>query len=363
MDNLIYILKIFCFFLMIFIMYKVAKKTERNKKKLSWGAIILLSTLIGLYSFVCTAHPFVMDKEIYAIKFENDIYSSQVKNESLGLWMLEKTIHIFTYNPNIFFFIVAFFYAFITLVAYRKARNASALTMLLLGLSEYFFFGYYQLKQCIAVAIVTLALVEYENGYKIKSLILVILAIFFHESALIIIPTIIIWKGTDKKVVRVIGYISLICCTLFFNHITSLIIKIVINNVPFLAEQLSIYISEGSIITSKNIFTIFKGVPFYFVTIYGIVKRKEYLNKIEDYDKYLMLSCFTCFTIILSYYMYWMFRLGTYYYMNFFILATQIYGKIENKKLRKFYLYFEIMTLAGLALKLWMQYYFIYGGI
>ena len=92
---------------MILIVFRVIKKIEEKNKKISVISAVFLSLFMGCYSFVCTAHPYVMDKRVYSLKFSSDIYLGQVKEDSIGLWGLENLIHKVTYNPDVLFFIIA----------------------------------------------------------------------------------------------------------------------------------------------------------------------------------------------------------------------------------------------------------------
>lgn len=361
---MIYVLKTIIFYAILLLTFFIASQYNMKNKKLSYKTIIILTLIISLYSFVSTAHPYVMDKRVYAIKFSKDIYLEQVKSESTGLYYLEDNMHRVTYNPDILFFVVAFIYTFITLVAYKKSKRAKPFALLLLLLSEYMFFGFYQLKQCLAIALVTLGMVEHENNHKIKAYLLIALAIIFHEAALITIPLLILLKGSNNKLIRIFEYISFILIVLFFYPITNFILRFIIKLVPFLAYQLTIYINEsGSFITDLNFLTALKGLPFYVITTVGLLKRQELHDKIPNYDRYLTITFFISITIILSTYMYWFFRFGTFYYLFAFILAQELFEYIKDPKNKLLYLILVPGTLLALGVKLWLQYYFIYGGI
>ena len=359
MEYLIYILKIIMYFAIILITYKVLK----NSKKDSMCTIILLTIILSSYSFISTAHPYVMDKRVYAIRFINDIYQTQVKNDSLGLYLIESLTHKFTYNADVLFFIVAFIYFFITLIAFKKAK-AKPFALLLLLLSEYPFFGYYQLKQCLAIAFITLGLVEYDNKNKLKAYLYIVIACLFHEAALITIPLLIMLKGSNKRIIRTIEYLFFILSVLFFYPITNYIAKVFIKVVPFLQEQLTIYLNEtGNFKTSINLLTMLKGIPFYIIAGVALFKRNKLSKKINNYDRYLTITIFISLTIVLSTYMYWFFRFGTFYYLFAFILATHLLDDMKESKDKLLFVLLTAGTFLALSIKLWIQYYFIYGGI
>ena len=361
-DLLIYMFKIILYFFMIFVIYFIVKKKYNLNKKLSSGIKILISSMITCYSAISTAYPFVMDKAIYALKFSSDIYSEQVFNDSLGLWIIEKILHIFTYNPSVLFLLTTFIFSYIILTAYNRAKDAKPITLLLLLTSEYFIFSFYQIKQCVATAFVTLGLVEYFNKNKKLGFLCFVIAIIFHESAIIIFPIIFLLRGTSKKILRILEYIIFLVCIIFFNQISYLVIKFIVFLVPSMGNQLSLYINNGNVIIDSNFMTILKGLPFYLITFFALLQRKN-ISKQDNYDKYLILSCFNCVTIMLSGYMYWMFRIGIYFYFSNFVLATIVYENFKLKQNKKIYIFTLMLILIILLLKLLIQYYFKYGGI
>lgn len=358
----IYILKIMIYIVMLFCIYFIVKKEYLKKKKLSNGIKLFISLLFMGYSIISTAHPYVMDKAIYALKFSSDIYAKEVLRESVGLWLVEHLLHFFTYNPMVLFSVISFAFTYIILTAYNKCEEAKPISLLLLLVSEFFIFSFYQLKQCIATALITLSLVEYFNNKKLISFVYIFIAILFHESALIIIPVLILLKGSKNRLVRLLEYLLFIVFILFFNQINNTIIRVVIYIIPSLSEQMSIYINDYSIITNANFMTTLKGIPFYIITVISILERKSLKDK-KCIDSYILLSCINCMTIILSGYMYWLFRFGIYFQFSNIILATYVIDSFKNEYNKKIFK----LVIAGifllLTIKLWVQYYFNYGGI
>lgn len=362
-NSIIYILKTILYFVMIFSIYFIVRRKKKLNQKLKFSTKFFISLLIASYSILATAHPYVMDKAIYALKFSSDIYLSQVFNESIGLGLYEMFLHLFTYNPMILFSLTTFIFSYIILTAYDKCEEAKPITLLFLLISEFLFFSFYQIKQCLAVSLVTLGFVEYFNENKKIAIFYFIIAVLFHESSLIVFPILFLLKGTSSSIIRVIEYSLFAICILFFNEITSMLLKIVTTLIPALENQVSIYTNNGSIVTSNYFLTILKGLPFYIIVFFALLQRKRNYKTKKNYDKYLILSCFNCLTIILSGYMYWMFRFGIYFYFPTFILATYVYDGFYRLNDKKIFLFTTITIFVALAVKLWLQYYFQYGGI
>ena len=376
-DGLIYILKIFYYFFFVFMLYSIAlhyKNDKKEKKKIynqskkkyiiPITCIILLSLIFGYYSIICGRYPYVSDRLNYAFRFLDDIYLPAVKNESLGLYWIELFLHLFTYEPKVLFFTIAFLYVLLTLIAYNMYDDAEPFSLLLLGLSAYFSFGCYLFKQCIAIALIALSIAMYEKNKKVISIILIILAICFHEAAWIVVPVYFALYFSKSKKIRIIEYLIITICAIFFRQINQVMISAITNIIPNMSYQLSLYLNDsGGMNLDINLLTAFKGVPFYFITIFGYLKKNELEHKIKNYDKYMFLCFFVSITTFLSTYMYWMYRFATFFYFPVFIFASRIFHELENK--REKILFFEgtVLLLFVLTLRLWIQYYFKYGGL
>ena len=361
-ELLIAFLKVLLFYIIIFFIYFVAKDKYNKNKKLGVKFIVLASFLFVIYSYVCTARPFVMDKIIYALKFSSDYYLPQVYNDSIGLWLLTRFLHIFSYNPYFLFNAVVFVYIFITLVAYDTCDESKPNVLLFLLLSEYPFFGFYQLKQCLAISLITLGLVYYFKNEKLKFYILFVFALLFHESSLIVLPVLFLLKLSTKKFYKYMYVILFSIFMILFVPISNYLISFIIKFVPFLSRQISVYLNEQSGISiSFNFFTILKGLPYF------IIIGFTFLFKNSNFDlknsNYIDLCLVNCMFIIMSIFMYWFFRFGTYFIFFNCLLASSIYensNNLFNKKLFKIMLCFVFIVLG---VKLWFQYYLIYGGI
>lgn len=359
-----YILKIFLYFFVIYIIYLFSNNSYVKKnKKLSIFLIILFSIFMGVYSIYCGQAGFSSDRGNYALKFSNDIYSTLVYNNSVGLYYLEKVLHFFSYNPKLLYFSVTFIYYFITLLSYNNIEEATPKTLLLLGLSTYGLLGFYLFKQALAIAFISLAYSFItKDGKKLKALLCVLVAITFHESAWIVVPLYFASTFSSKGLKRYLTYFLLIICTVFFDKINTILISL-FNYIPNISVQISSYLNEdGGISNQLNYATALKGIPFYIITILGIMYRKNMKDKIVNYDFYMILCFFASITSILSVNMYWMWRLGTFCYFPIFIFFSNL-SRMSKKNRNTSLLFLSVyLIMFGLNLKLLIQYYFKYGG-
>lgn len=374
MEKMIYILKIIYYLFFVYLMYEIGKKyykkIEENKEskikkriKISIIAILLLCSIYGIYSIICGQTPEAGDRYNFAFRFENKGYSSFVKNESIGLFWLENILHFFTWDSRALFFICAFLHLFLTLIAYKISDKAEPLVLLAMGMSSYLVLGFYMFKQSIAISLIAIAFALLEKNKKFTALIATFFAICFHESAWIVIPLYFAMFCSKNKIIRSLEYLILVICLLFFNNLNQIIIGVVTKIIPGMSGQLDHYLNEnGQIIRNFNFMTILKGIPFYFITVFGFVKRKNLKEKIDNYDKYMICSFFTSIATIASMFMYWMYRFALYCYFPVFIFASLIHKELKENERIIFSFCFYIISFL-LTLRLLFQYYFLYGGI
>lgn len=362
MNTMEYIIKICYYFLLMFAIFYIAKRKYKSNNKFPIITIIFVSALYGVYSIICGKYPYVSDRLNFAFRFASDAYEEFVFNESMGLFFLEKLLHIFTYEPKVLFFVVAFIFMFVTLLAYRNLDEANPQALLLLLLSAYPTYGLYMLKQSLAVAIMFLAFSYYKKNKQI-SIICTIVAILFHESALVVIPVVLVLKLLKNNVTRKLVYIFSAIVLLGFANFNNVLISYVIKLVPALENQLSAYLNvqNGAIISNGTYLTFLKGIPFFLTFIVGLFNRKE--NENEKYNEYMFLTFFVSITFILSNYMYWLFRFGLYFYFPVFIFAERVLQNIKSEKNKMAYYICTYGLSLFLSVRLWCQYYFLYGGL
>lgn len=375
-NQMLYILKIIYYFVFIFVTYFVIIKRKNDiekeglsieqkdkKRRIGIIAIIFLCLVIGYYGIICGPNPPKLDRYNYAYRFERESQAEIVKQNSIGLYYIESFLHLFTYNADILFFAMAFIYYFLTFKAYNSYEKAEPLAILLLLLSSYGLFGFYMLKQCMAIVLIAISFAFFFKNKKLYCIIYVILALLFHESAWIVVPLYATLFGSKSKWVRILLYGVLIISLVFFNQISANLIK-VFSFIPQVEGQVSDYLNEeGGIEATNNILTILKGLPYYIITYVGFIKRKKLVDKIDNYDKFLMLSTFCSIATMMSYYMYWMWRFAAYTYFPVFIFASLIHANLEIKKEKDSFALILCGVFFALMLKLLIQYYYIYGGI
>ena len=380
MTYIIYILKILYYFAFVFLLYGLAKNAsyqrriifsagglalgqKDNEHRMLLRSVLFLCVLVGIYGIICGTVPYSADRGNYALRFANDGYLMNVKSNSVGLYWIEVVLHLFTYDPRWLFFTIPFLSLLLTLIAYNKIPETTPESLLFLGLSSYYVFSFYAFKQAPAVAFVALAFAFFFKGKKLSSALFLAVAICFHESSWIMLPVFIAMVGFKSKAIRGLTYSCLLASVLFFPQVSRYVTNIV-SSVSGMDAQISGYLDEtGAIREHLNYLTAVKGVPYYFISVVALIKRPVLKGRIDNYDKYLLLSCFTSVTVLLSTFMYWMWRFGTYCYFPVFVFASLIYREMDSFREKQQFKYCLGFLLGFFTLRSLCQYYFIYGGI
>lgn len=379
METLTYILKMLYYLVFALCLYSVAQRNAFvgssdsysgskqsfgtiviHKKRIPIVLILLFCVVIGYYGMICGQVPIASDRRNYAVRFSNDSFSETVKASSLGLYILESFLHLFSYDPYVLFFAIPFVCLALYLFAYNDWDDLTPLAMLMLVMSACINYSFYQFKQAPALGFMALSFSAFFKRKKIPCIIYLIIAIIFHESAWVMIPLYLVMLGSKNRWVRIGEFVFLAVCVVGFASLNSIMIRL-FNYIPGMSFQLQAYLNDsGAVSIDSNLATIVKGIPYYIITGVGIAQRPYLKEKINGYDKYLTLSIFGSACILISAYMYWMWRFGSYTYFPMFIFASLIHREIgKNAKVFK---YSVVLSLFFFTFRAFAQFYFLYGG-
>lgn len=336
--------------------YSNIKQNETNN---NIENMLIIAILIGGYSLICSASPYSMDRENYAYYFSKGVTGSM----TIALNVIAELLHVLTYDEDIFFFFISFLTTIIFFVAYLLYGEIKGNAVLIIGCSQCYIYSFYLLKQAPSMALASVAIfAAFHKRYGV-ALGALIASIMFHEAAIVLIPLGILLAFAEKKPVRIFIYICSIMAILLFAPLTATLITIISELLPSLFIQIEGYVNEnGNLVQEFYLMTIIKGIPYYLICFYAIIKRSTLYKKIKYYDKFLLMSVFASVATILSAYMYWMWRFGAYFYFPVLIFAYEIIQCMESKKKR----IFSYVGLCGILLFLTFRYlyqiFFLYGG-
>lgn len=370
------LLKIFIYFFLGFLCYGMLSKNdrmplaasaekERGHNTLSVVAIVILSAAWGIFSITCGGAE-DSDRTRYINRFEDDTYLYIIRDTSKGLYAIYLFLHLFTNDARVLIFITAFVFAALTYTAYNLYPQACPGALLLICVSLYFTCPFYMFKQCYAVALVALALPLLLNGRRISGLMLVLLAVFFHSSALIALAVYIMAMFFNDTLLK-ISSAALVSFVLLFTVIDSFFVD-ALSVLPQIYNRIYVlFDSNGSIQNGANFFSVLEGLPFYAITIWGYIKRKDLSDSIDNYNILLFFSLIVSLAFLASFYAYSFSRIGLFFMFPSFVLASNLKkaSQVRNGETGSsdsFVMFFIYITLFADTARLLFIYLFQYGG-
>ncbi len=364
----VYILLIFVTYKMCTVNYKgikanvgvrIASKRFNFGNRTNYLVPLFLAVIWGGYSVWSSSAVLSGDRSAYTLKFEHHYENAWTK----GVNFIANIIHATFDDVNVLFFSITFITVFAFLVVVYNNDDERKNITLFFVTSSLIINSFYLIKQAPAVAFGTIALVEVTKKRYVTTVLMILLAVLFHESALILIPLCIFYVFKDKKLIRYLCYAGMVLVVLMYGVFSSRLYIFLQRYLPDVAFDLRNYFdSSGDIIDNGSFATILKGAPVYIITYMGFRKRKELSTKIDNNYYYLMLCTFNSVCIILSMYMHWMFRLGLYAMIPGFIFGAKIIGQTKDKRSAFYYKYAIISLSLFVNLRYLAQIYFIYGG-
>lgn len=357
----------FCMFFFIYqyIKGKCSNKIDgnaiavKNESILSMDVfqMLIISFAFGLYSIYITAPELTHDRQNYAFSFRIERKLTPAMN------IIFDMIRKVTDNPKVIFFFISFLMLFLLLVACKVNRSFRPRAFLLMAVSNLLIFSYNGLKQAPAIGFIAIAVSLLLSKRYFLSVGCAIIAILFHESALIFFPILLLLLGAKKRWIRMVEYAGCLFFLIAFPKMTQIVVDILkVSGISVIEEMGGYLDATGGIAVDVNIWTAFKGIPYYLIAIFGIVCRKKMKKEIENYDKYLVMSVFTANVYMLSIYMYFMWRFAIYFYFFDFVFAAQLIDKCKYKKLASSFYYLMLIILGFVSFRYYMQYFISYGG-
>ncbi len=336
---------------------------DRQKMQMTIAMVIIIALLFTLYNVLITKmNPDVAsDRRNYALNFYG--YRS---SPSAGLTFIINQIRRFSDNVESLYYVCTLIPMAITLFAYRIYKDATPRALLFLLSTQYVFHTFAGLKQCYANAFAILCIAYALRSRSLKdticSLISIALAIWFHHTGYFLIPVFVMLRLKKDKRTLIAFYFALAFLVLFLEPILIWMSRVVSPFVSIVSIKINEYFGDAASIQGEGRFTIFKGIPFYIITITGLAKRRELIGKIENYDNYLFLSSITAFAYIATIYNGWVYRLSYFFYFPVGVFYGILMNNMHNVHNRRI---IGFMTL-GLQLALTVRFlaltYINYGG-
>ncbi|MBG9981856.1 EpsG family protein [Aerococcaceae bacterium DSM 111020] len=343
---------------------------KKNKKRkfnvalfLSNICVLVLAIIFGILSVFYSADISTLDRFNYAIRYTQPLIYPEPW--TTGLNFIVNIIRQISLNPDLLYFTISFVCFFVVMIAYFKSKKTTPYTLLLIMFSNLLIYSFYLLKQAPSIAISALFFVLMIEEKWISGLVLLLICVSFHEAALILVPIYLYLvflkrfsQSTHKYVLLLVVLIFL-----FFPYINQYFIRVFLIFVPSLADEISDYIvSSGIIVDSSNLLTIFRGIPYYLITINALFNREYLTKKIPQIDIYIVLSLFASLSMGLSFYMYWMSRFAAYFYFPSLVLAGLMAEHNRKTLINRLLNIGILLSLSFFTIRYLAQIFFIHGG-
>lgn len=337
--------------------------SKRKDTTMTTAMIIGIAALFTVYNIVITKmHSTVAsDRANYALNF----YGYRT-SPSEGLTFVINVIRHFSDNVEILYYVSTLIPIAITLIAYKVCEDSSPIAFLFLFCTQYLFHTFAGLKQCYANAFACLCIAFALRNKGVKdtvfSILSIMLAIWFHHTGYFLILIYVMLRIKKSRKTLFMFFVIMTALVFFLEPVLLRASSLISPFVPILSSKIRVYFGETASILGEGKLTLFKGIPYYILTIVGLIKRRQLVDTIENYDNYLFLSSVTSFIYIATIYNGWIYRLSYFFYFPagvFYGLLMRAMRNMNNRRI------IGVMTL-GLSLMLTVRFliltYVNYGG-
>ena len=307
--------------------------------------IILISIILSLYSGSLDSEGLVDRVNYFRGFLMNQYYGSLEtildSRTEPGYIIISMIIREMTSDWFWFFFSMTFIVSVIHLYTLSNMSFKYTSVLLLYMLSSYFFLGTYLLKQALALSFANLAILSYLRNQSWRYFLFSCFSCAFHFSAIILFPVFFIFKHANS-INSLFILVSLVILLIFLVPLLSFVLSML----PSIEQYL--YTEDTLVNEEQNILVMFKGTPFYFITILALIKRKELRKIMNESDVFVISSVFFSISWILTYHHYWIFRIGLYFMLPTLVLIPMLLNTIKEKNLR--FISFIIIYIPMIAI-------------
>lgn len=309
-------------------------KISDTERRIPWLNITMIGLILGLYSKFLGVSGGLVDRITYIYNFHYRYpayYSSfeallKAKTEP-GIVVVSMLIAKFTDNALWLFFIITFITTMINLYVISRLSKDYAVVVLLMFFSLFFFDGIYLIKQVTAVAFANLAFYSLVRERKGRYFIYSLIACLFHSTAVIMLPMYLIFRKSGSKKAYVTAFAVFVALFVYLGPL----IKVLFPNIPFVSQYLTME-SYGYTLGGGSTASFIKGIPFYIITILSIVNREALKKELKHADLYIMSSAFYSMFWMLTFNMYWFYRVGWYLMFPVLIMIPALFRCIKENK-------------------------------
>ena len=333
------------------------------QRKMTFIMILSIAVLFTLYNVIVTKlNPTVAsDRRNYALNF----YGYRA-SPSAGLSFIINVVRRFSNNVESLYYVCTFIPVLITLIAYRVCKEAMPKALLFLLSTQYIFHTFAGLKQCYANAFATLCIVFAMRNKSVKdtvySILSIIASIWFHHTGYFLIPVYIMIRLRKNRKSLLLFYLVMAVLVVFLEPILIRVSSLLSPFASIVSNKINEYFGDAASIQADGGLTIVKGIPFYIITIVGLIKRRQLINVVENYDNYLFVSSIVSFAYIATIYNGWVYRLSYFFYFPVGVFYGILINNISNTGNRRIIGMFTLGLSFLLTIRFLVLTYMNYGG-
>lgn len=275
-----------------------------------------------------------IDLKNYFYEFQNSLYfwNNKIRGHEIGYTLINLLFKQLNLSFQAFLTFVSIFIVSTIALIYRLYSKNIFLSFYLyvsIGLFQMSMSG---LRQMIAICITIIAFVLLLRKKRILFILLIILATYFHMSAIVFLPVLLFekFKLTRKK--AIILYFSLLTISLLIVS-SDFFIDLFYNLI--LSTPYSLYISPTASQTDIKVAVENLMIPFFSLVYWPKVKNYPSQNYLDSFSIFFLLSCVSFSLTILAYKIRLLERIGFYFIFYNTLLIPNTLENIRDAKTKK----------------------------
>lgn len=320
----------------------LSKLIERYKKsKISYFIAIVLLLILSIVAGIRSvdmgwdASKYVVST-FYRLDYYNGLIEPFMNETTVEMGFSIYSWFLYKLYPNINF--LMFGYSFITtffimIFAFREQNKISISKVLIIYYLTLYLVSYNIIRQSISVAIVLVSISLFKDKKKIKALMLFIISLLFHDSAILAIPIYILYIILNKSSsnnIKLRRAIIILIVTLIVSYCYSYIIQMLYNIGLITQKYYNYFLSYDDI--DYNLSNIFINI-YWLIFSCVFIKMDTEKNKFNELIFNIVLFSISLVINVVSIKIHPIYRISYYYYyIGLFNFVPRFNSYIRNDK-------------------------------
>lgn len=252
--------------------------SEQDKKKLYWGTAILLVLLAGFREV--GIDPDSGNYEYAFHHYDDDRLSGAIE---YSYFVISAILRAMVEDVHILFVFYAFFGVMLKFIAFRKLSELWFLPVLVYLSFIYELHEITQIRTGVMSGLFLLAIPAMAERKWIQAILLLALGTFFHVSALILFPLLLLSNKDMSPKRRMLWMMAIPCSYVIYFLGSNLMVHIPI---PYIENKIANYEQNKDVVESS--LNVFSPLHLFTILIYGYLMY--FYDTIKEHNKYLSLQ-------------------------------------------------------------------------